>query len=132
MRIKRSSIMAADSIDWSVYLNGAFDELADQARKVDYDIEVDDNLKMTLKCTKDKKFMPEIEVETIEEDGIYYFNANLKFPDLDYDDMDYSDSAHYWVATRWEPVTRFTERINRFKYDPAEWQATEEIDVEAS
>ena len=126
MRIKRAAVMAADTIDWSVYLNGAFDDIADKARRIDYDFKIDDDLKMTFKCTKDKKFMPEIEVDTIEEDGIYYFNSNLKFPDLDYDDMDYSDSAHYWVATRWEPVTRFVENLNRLKYDPNEWIAEDE------
>ena len=126
MRIKRSAVMAADTIDWSVYLNGAFDDIADKARRADYELTLDDDFNMTLECTKDKKFMPEITVTTVEEKGVYYFNANMSFPDLNYDDMDYSDSAHYWVATRWEPVTRFVENINRFGYNPAEWENIEQ------
>ena len=125
MRIKRSAVMAADTINWSEYLNGAFEDIEDKARRADYQLTIDGDFNMTLECTKDKDFMPIITVNTVEEKGVYYFNADMSFPDLNYDDMDYSDSAHYWVATRWEPVTRFVESINRFSYNPEEWENIE-------
>lgn len=118
MKVTRTPITAAKH-DLEKDFNGAFDDISYKAYKVDYEMDVNDDIEMTLTCKKDKQFMPEIEVETVQEDGIYYFQASMIFPELKYDDMDYSDSFHYWVATMWEPITRLVENINRFSYDPA-------------
>lgn len=127
MRIKRKHAITASTFDPDTDFGGAYSTLAAEARKIDYDFEVDSDLNITLKCTKDEKFMPELEVETVIEDGIYYYAVDMDFPELNYDDMDYSDSAHYWVASRWEPVTRFVEKLNRFSFDPSQEMATANV-----
>jgi hypothetical protein len=73
---------------------------------------------MTLNCTEDEKFMPEINVTTVEEDGTYYFNADVKFPELKYDDMDYADSVSYWVSNKWTDVAKFITSLSKFSFTP--------------
>lgn len=118
-RMKRSITAATDV--YSVH-NGAFYDIAYDAEKLDYEMTVDDKFNMKLECTKDKEFMPTITVKTTNEDGIYYFEPDLSFPTLKYDDMEYSDSYHYWVVTKWEPVTRFLEKLCKFRYDPNDFE----------
>lgn len=116
----RQAVTAAQDLD-TVH-HGAFSDIGWDIEKLGYKMTVDENYKMTIVCEEDKKFMPEIKVNTVEEDGVYFFNADLKFPELKYDDMDYADSAQYWVADKWEPVTKFITRLSKFEYNPRDWE----------
>ena len=123
--MKRKAITAAQDIE-KVY-NGGFSNISGKAYKADYDMTIseDGEFKMTLECkSNDKKFMPEIKVNTVEEDGVYYFNADVKFPELKYDDMEFADSVSYWVK-KWEDVADFITALSKFGYDPKEWEDVE-------
>ena len=126
MKIMKKAITAAEEVD-TIY-NGAFEDIAFQAYKINYDMTVstDGEFKMTLKCTEDEKFMPEINVTTVEEDGTYYFNADVKFPELKYDDMDYADSVSYWVSNKWTDVAKFITSLSKFSFTPGKDDVYEE------
>lgn len=98
-------------------------EISIQAEDVGYKMTIDNdlNMKLKLKASNEKQYMPTIEVETIEEDGVYYFSPSLTFPDLNQADMDYYDSIHYWLE-KWEKVGKFISRLVSMHYDPREWE----------
>ena len=126
MKKLRKAITAAEEID-TIY-NGAFEDIAYQAYKVNYDMTVstDGSFEMKLKCNKDEKFMPKIDVTTVEEEGTFYFNADVKFPELKYDDMDYADSVHYWVDNKWTDVAKFITSLSKFSFTPGKDDVYEE------
>ena len=113
---------STDENDIENIFNGAFSDIGFSAYKIDYEMTVDSNLNMTIKCIKDEKFMPEITVKMVEEEGVYYYTPDVKFPELKYDDMDFADSVHYWVATKWADVAEFITALNKFSYDPQKWE----------
>lgn len=122
MKIKKRPITAATSID--DMFNGAFSELWSSADKVDYKLEISEDMKMTLTAKgSDAKYLPEITVTTNEDpdDGIYYFTPKLEFPDLDQEDMDYYDSIHYYLG-KWENIGKFITELVKFEYSPANYE----------
>ena len=108
--------------------HGAFSDIAYDLEKLGYKVSVDNNYKMTITCEKDKDFMPEIKVNTVEEEGTYYFNADVKFPELKYDDMEFADSCHYWVDDKWVPVSKWITQLSKFGYTPKDWEDSDDID----
>lgn len=119
-KFRRTAITAAQDLDTDY--NGAFSDIAYDIEKLGYEVTIGEEFKMTIKCVKDEKFMPEIKVNTVEEDGVYYFNADVKFPELKYDDMEFADSVAYWVDDKWKPVAEFITKLSKFGYDPRDWE----------
>lgn len=99
--------------------------ITDEAYHAGYDMKIDSDVNVTIKSYENKKYMPEITVETVEEDGVYYFVPKLKFPELDQNDMEYYDSIHYWLG-KWEGVGKFISALVTAHYDPTEWEDEEE------
>lgn len=121
MKITKRPITAAQSSD--ALIDGPFLELWKSADRNDYDMEVSDDLQITLKAKgNDAKYLPEITVTTNQDpdDGIYYFTPNLKFPELKQEDMDYYDSIHYFLG-KWEEIGKFITELVKFEYDPSRY-----------
>lgn len=125
MKFMKKPIMAAED-DIETIFNGAFSDIAYDFSKHGYEMKVDSDKNMTLTCEKDKEFMPEIKVNKVEEDGVYYYNADLKFPELKYDDMEFADSVHYWVEDKWAPLTKVITKLSKFGYNPREWEDSDD------
>ena len=86
-----------------------------------YEMYVDDEFNVTLKCIDDPEHMPKIEIATIKKDeDTYWFVPTLTFPKLTMSDEDYTDSIHYYLS-KWEKVGRFITSINNFVLHPSEW-----------
>lgn len=124
--ISRPIKASTEEID-TIY-NGAFSDIAYAAEKLGYKMTIskDGKYKMTLTCEVEKDLMPEIKVNTVEEKGTYFFNPDVKFPELKYDDMEYADSVHYVITDKWEPIAKFITKLNKFGYSPEDEEAVEE------
>ena len=120
MKRYKKAITAAYEID-EIH-NGAFADIAMRLSEYDYEMTVDDDFNVTVKCVRDKEFMPEIKITTVEEEGVYYLLPDLKFPELKADDMDYADSVLYWVEDKWVKVAKIIKDINKFSYDPTAYE----------
>lgn len=97
--------------------------LISEAYDVGYDLNIDQdvNLVLEVRSSSDKKYLPEIEVETIIDDGVYYFSPRLIFPKLDFEDMEYYDSIQYWLD-KWAKIGKFISTLTSIHYDPNEWE----------
>ena len=116
MRLKRMS--NNDSID-SMH-NGAFSELAALFRNEHYDLSVDEDCNLTVIATKDKSFMPTIEITTEFNNGKYMYSPVLTFPVLDYADMQYYDDIEHWT-NRWHSIGLLMSHLVDFAYVPSDW-----------
>lgn len=109
--------------DNAAILEERFAETISEAYDVGYNLTIDGNVDMTLEArsSTDRKYLPEIEVETVEDDGVYYFSPKLTFPELDFEDMEYYDSIQYWLD-KWAKIGKFISTLTSLHYDPNEWE----------
>lgn len=93
-----------------------FGDLINLAYNAGYDLQVSDDLQMTLKATKDSTYMPKITVETVEETDGIYFVPTLKFPELSGWNLNYSDDIEYYIGC-WQDIAKFITQLMDFQYD---------------
>ena len=89
------------------------------ADKIGYDMQVDYNtldIQMVKHSDPDKD-LPDIEIDTHNNDGIYTFDAKLTYPVLDTNNMSYSDTVEY-VMKKWMDIAGFVRRLLEWEYDP--------------
>lgn len=112
-------ISSAASID-DIH-NGAFSELANSAYNEGYNLSITDDMHMTLTpLPSNKDYVPTVEIETINTNGIYTFEATVSFPTIACHDIYYPDGFAYYVK-KWTQLAEFITELNEFYYDPSEW-----------
>lgn len=111
-----SSAVSIDDIH-----NGAFSSLANSAYNEGYDLNITEDMQMTLVARSlDKIAAPTITIKTVNTDGVYTFQATMSFPTLAYKDFDYFDDFQYYLK-EWGRLADFFTKLNRFYYNPTEW-----------
>ena len=80
------------------------------ATNAGYDMDVTEDFDIILTANKDKKFMPEITIKKREEDAVYYYDAEIKFPELRQVDMEYYDDIDYYIK-KWQAVGEIATEI---------------------
>ncbi len=103
--------------------NYFLDNLHTMFHDAGYDLEVGDNMSLVATPISGKDYVPNLEVTTFVNDGVYTFGCKLSFPDVSvgedsgshyYDDADYAIQQFNLAA---KLVTSLVSR----EYDPSEF-----------
>lgn len=113
----KSNVYSKTDID--TIHHGAFSGLALDAYNYGYDLNVTDDMHMTL-TAMDEEYAPKIQIETSIYNGAYIFDATVSFPTISNKDMDYADSFRYYMK-KWCQLGEFITELNKFSYNPDEW-----------
>ncbi len=72
---------------------------------------------------EDSTYMPQIDLEFVDNDDYWSVYPTLTFPQLTFNDDDYVDTIHYWLS-KWEAVGKTITTLNKYVFDPIEYLAS--------
>ena len=89
-----------------------------------YDLQVQDNMSLIATPISGKEYVPNLEITTSENDGVYTFGCKLSFPDVVVgagSDNQYYDDAEYAIKQFNLAAKLVTSLVSR-EYDPSEFE----------
>lgn len=100
-------------------VEAAFGEIINAAYNVGYDLNVDDELNVTLTARHEQ--MPNIVTTKIQDNDTTYYDVKVTFPELSSGPDQFADSIEY-STYKFYQVGRFITKLIRFTYNPNDYE----------
>ena len=110
--------------DSSYHENYFLDNLHTMFQDAGYDLQVGNNLSLIATPISGKEYVPNLEITTFENDGVYTFGCKLSFPDVSAGEG--SDSYHYDEAEvaidQFNLAAKLVTSLASTEYDPSSFE----------
>ena len=92
------------------------DSFKSRAKRLEYELNIDDNICMTMKATNNADKLPIIDIATdMIDKNTYEFYPCMICPALDSIDFSANDEFEYWPA-RWAEIGKLLSDIRNYRY----------------